>query len=296
MKSRNPFEVSEHDSARAVEGGGVAIIKSVEQHSPAEAHGRYTVKHLGPLEHERAEYVAVRDELQALKSRQATTQNFKRLLELSTERERLASSNFIQRLFGTRKISDVEKELAELQATNLQFQLRFGADIENLTNKLASFALEEKSAPDYADNVVTTVGKNLALDTYLAGSAYTVTGPYMGLIGAVSYGAGPVVGDTMASHGGWTEAGTTNAPTYTSPRKTCAWSAASSGSKALSAALTFAITGTGTAKGCFIVYGSGAVTTIDNTSGTLYSAGLFTGGDKAVTNGDSLAVSYSTSL
>ena len=100
----------------------------------------------------------------------------------------------------------------------------------------------------------------------------------------------------MSSHAGWLEAGNANAPTYTSPRKTAAWSSASSGSKALSSALSFSITGSGTVKGCFLVYGSGAVTTIDNTSGTLYSAGLFSGGDKVVSNGDTLNVSYTASL
>lgn len=149
---------------------------------------------------------------------------------------------------------------------------------------------------DVIENVVTTVGKNLALDTFLAGAAYTVVGPYLGLISSVSYGAGPVAGDTMSSHAGWTEAGATNAPTYTAPRKTAAWSAASGGSKALSAALSFAITGSGTIKGAFMVYGTGAVSTIDNTAGTLLSAGLFTGGDKAVVNTDTLNVSYSLAL
>jgi hypothetical protein len=149
---------------------------------------------------------------------------------------------------------------------------------------------------DTIENVVATVGKNLALDTYLAGSGYTVVGPFMGLISSVGYGAGPVAGDTMASHAGWTEAGATNAPTYTAPRKTCAWSAAAAGAKALSAALSFAITGAGTVKGCFLVYGSGAVSTIDNTAGTLYSAGLFTGGDKVVANTDTLNVSYTASM
>lgn len=148
---------------------------------------------------------------------------------------------------------------------------------------------------DTIDNVVATVGKNLALDTYLAGSAYTVVGPFMGLISSVSFTAVSAT-DTMASHSGWLEGGGTNAPTYTSPRKTAAWSAASSGSKALSAALSFAITGSGTVKGCFMVYGSGAVSTIDNTSGVLYSAGLFTGGDKIVANLDTLNVSYTASL
>lgn len=148
---------------------------------------------------------------------------------------------------------------------------------------------------DEAPNVVTTVGKNYALDGYLQ-TAVTIVGPFMGLISSISYGAGPVIGDTMTSHAGWTEAGVTNAPTYTAPRKTAAWSAASAGAKALSAALSFAITGTGTIKGAFIVLSTGALSTIDNTAGTLYSAGLFTGGDRAVLNGDTVNVSYTASL
>jgi len=148
---------------------------------------------------------------------------------------------------------------------------------------------------DTAPNVVTTVGKNLALDTYLAGSSYSVTGPYMGLISSTSYSA-VAAGDTMSSHAGWLEAGVANDPTYTVPRKTCAWSAASSGAKALSSSLSFSITGTGTVKGAFLVFGSGASATVANTGGTLYSAGLFTGGDRAVINGDTLSVSYTASL
>jgi len=144
-------------------------------------------------------------------------------------------------------------------------------------------------------NTVATVGKNAMLDNALAGSAYTVTGPFMGLISSTSYSAISAA-DTMSSHAGWLEAGNANAPTYTSPRKTAAWSAASAGAKALSAALSFAITGTGTVKGAFMVFGSGAVSTIDNTSGTLLSAGLFSGGDRAVLSGDTLNVSYSMSL
>ena len=145
------------------------------------------------------------------------------------------------------------------------------------------------------DNVVQTVGKNLALDTFLAGSAYTVTGPYMGLISSISY-TGVAAGDTMASHAGWLEAGGTNAPTYSGNRKTAVWSAAASGAKALSAALSFAITSSGTIKGAFICYGRGALNTKDNTAGILWSAGTFSTGDKAVVNGDTLNVNYSTSL
>ncbi len=148
---------------------------------------------------------------------------------------------------------------------------------------------------DTFNNLVTTVGKNLALDTYLAGIAYTVTGPFMGLISSVGYSA-IAAANTMASHAGWTEAGNANAPTYSGTRKTAVWSAASSGTKVLSSALTFNITSTGTVKGCFIVFGTGAVNTIDDTNGVLYSAGLFTGGDRAVVNTDTLNISYTASL
>src|SRR5262245_5267415 len=145
------------------------------------------------------------------------------------------------------------------------------------------------------ENVVQTVGKNLALDTFLAGSGYTVTGPYMGLISSTSY-SGVAAGDTMISHAGWLEGGGTNAPTYSGNRKTAVWATAASGSKALSTALSFAITSSGTVKGAFLCYGSGAVNTKDNTGGTLWSAGTFSTGDKAVVNGDTLNVNYSTSL
>lgn len=148
---------------------------------------------------------------------------------------------------------------------------------------------------DTIKNLVTTVGKNYALDTYLAGSGFTVVGPFVGLISSVGYSA-IAAGDTMSSHAGWTEAGVTNAPTYTGPRKTAAWSAASGGSKSLSSNLSFSITGSGTVKGAFMALGAGAVSTIDNTSGTLYSAGLFTGGDKVVANTDVIQVSYTASL
>ena len=116
----------------------------------------------------------------------------------------------------------------------------------------------------------------------------------MGLISSVSYTA-VAAADTMASHAGWLEAGGANAPTYTGNRKTAAWSTATAGAKSLSAALGYAMTGTGTVKGAFLVYGTGALATKDDSNGTLWSAGTFTTGDKAVVNGDTLNVSYSTS-
>jgi hypothetical protein len=153
---------------------------------------------------------------------------------------------------------------------------------------------------DTIDNTVMTEGKNVAFDTFLAGSSYTVTGPYMGLISAVSYSAiaATDVGTQINGTNGWKEAGGTNTPGYTGNRKTCAWSSASAGAKALSAALSFAISSGSNVvvKGCFIVFFTNAVNTKDDAHGTLWSAGLFSGGDKTVSNGDTLNVSYTTSM
>jgi hypothetical protein len=143
------------------------------------------------------------------------------------------------------------------------------------------------------NNTVVTVGKNSMLDNFLAGSAYTVTGPFMGLISGTPTTA---AADTMSSHAGWTEVGGTNAPAYSGNRPTAAWSAASAGAKALSSALNFTFTSGGTVGGAFLVLGSGAVNTKDNTSGTLFSAGAFGTGNRAVLTSDQLNVSYSVSV
>ncbi len=143
-------------------------------------------------------------------------------------------------------------------------------------------------------NVVCTIGKNLALDTILSGSAYTVTGPYLGLISSVSWTATSAT-DTMASHSGWTEAGSTNAPTFAS-RGTASFSSASGGSKTTSTAVSFTMTGAGTIEGCFLVYGTGAVNTIGSTAGTLLSAGAFGTGAQVVSSGNIVTVSYTLSV
>ena len=147
---------------------------------------------------------------------------------------------------------------------------------------------------DKIENIVVNVGKNLALDTLFGGSAYTVTGPFMGL--ASSAVASALVGDTMASKTTWTEVGLANAPAYTAPRKTVAFSAASAGAKASTGSYVFTFTSGGTVGGCFIVLGSGAVATIDSTAGVLFSVGAFTGGNKVVAISDTLTVTYSASM
>jgi hypothetical protein len=153
---------------------------------------------------------------------------------------------------------------------------------------------------DTIDNVVTDVGANQLLDS--AFGAGPVAGPYLGLISSVGYTGVPVVGNTMSSHSTWNEAGNgVNYPNWSTPssnaRATIAFAGASGRAKALSSAASFVIaTNGGTVKGCFIVFGTGAVATNNSTAGVLYSAGLFTGGDKVVGIGDTLNVSYSTSV
>jgi len=147
-------------------------------------------------------------------------------------------------------------------------------------------------------NLVNAVGKELMLDTLLSGTSYTTVGPFLGLIS----GSSPTfaASDTMTSHGGWTEF-----INYTvggsAVRGTASFSAASSSgttpsnvtTKAASA-ITYTITGAGgTVGGCFLVTGSGAVSTQSSTAGTLYSAGAFTTA-KITTAGDTVSVTYST--
>jgi hypothetical protein len=145
---------------------------------------------------------------------------------------------------------------------------------------------------DHYDNLVTDSGARDLLDKYLSGSGYTATF-YVGLIGAVGYGAGPVAADTSGSHAGWTEAGSANAPTYSQVvRPTASFSAAAARTKALASAATFSITSAGAIKGSFL----SNVAAKDAASGVLFSAGLFSGGDKVVASGDTINVSYSLTV
>lgn len=137
---------------------------------------------------------------------------------------------------------------------------------------------------DTIKNLVTTLGKNDLLDKFLKGAAYTQT-IRMGLKGTGT----PDVADTQASHATWSEVGGANAPTYTGNRKDVVMGAAAAGSS-VSPTQSFAMTGSGTVSGCFINNGGSA--TKDNTTGVLFSAGDFSAGDKIVTSGDTINVTY----
>lgn len=147
-------------------------------------------------------------------------------------------------------------------------------------------------------NLVNAVGKQLMLDTLLKGSAYTVVGPFLGLIS----GSSPtfLAADTMASHAGWTEfinytvGGSAVRGTAVFASATSSGLSPSNITTSAAAAITYTITGAGgTVGGCFLVTGSGASSTQGNTSGTLYSAGAFAT-PKTTTAGDTVSVTYST--
>lgn len=144
--------------------------------------------------------------------------------------------------------------------------------------------LRVAGAPIEFDNVVTDEGARFALDKTFEASAYTATW-YMGLIAGTGYSA-VAAGDTAAQingTNGWDEAGGGTSPTYTGARKTMTWNAASSRSK-VSATISFTFTNASAAtmKGVFLA----TTSTKDGTTGTLYSAGLSSGGDDVVKNGD----------
>jgi hypothetical protein len=151
---------------------------------------------------------------------------------------------------------------------------------------------------DTIENLVTDEGKKFTLDLIFGTGSYTAA--YMGLISSVGYTT-IIGGDTAAQingSNGWKEAGSSTNYPIIANRGTPAWSAASGSgtvSKATSSAVSFSIITTGgTVKGAIIVING--TTAVANTTGKLYSAGLFTGGDKVVAVSDTLNVSYTTSL
>ena len=143
---------------------------------------------------------------------------------------------------------------------------------------------------DTFHNLTTNVGRASLLDAYLGNAAAGAI--VMGLKGTGT----AVVADTQASHASWLEVGATNAPTYSGTRKTPTFAAATVANpsvKATSAAVVFTMTGSGTVAGAFINVGGSS--TIDNTTGILFSAGDFTAGSKTVTSGDTINVTYTLS-
>ena len=140
-------------------------------------------------------------------------------------------------------------------------------------------------------NLVVNVGLQ-----YMAGVALTstsqITSWYVGLYGAASSND-PAAGDTMATHGGWTEV--TDYTEATRPAATFAAATNANPSVVTNTAskAVFTINNTTTVGGAFLTSNN----TKGGTTGTLFSAADFQSpGDRSVVSGDILNVTYTFSL
>lgn len=141
-----------------------------------------------------------------------------------------------------------------------------------------------------AHNLVVNEGLQNMVAAYLDAATQTTTW-YVGLITGPGSGTTIAAGDTLVTHGGWTEF--TN---YTGNRKTATFGTATTADPSVidnsASPASFAITGAGgTVAGAFLA----SVAT--GTSGILFSASDFQSpGDRVVVSGDTLNVTYTFSL
>ena len=149
-------------------------------------------------------------------------------------------------------------------------------------------------------NLVVAIGKQLMLDTFLRTSGtYTTVGPFLGL---TKVSLTPAATDTMttlvttnaAEFTNYTVSGSAVRGTAVFAASTSSGSTPSNVTTSTATSITYTITGAGgTVYGCFLVTGTGAVSTQSSTAGTLYSEGNFSTA-KTTTAGDTVAVTYST--
>jgi len=132
---------------------------------------------------------------------------------------------------------------------------------------------------DEFDNLVVNVGLDDSLDKHLKGSGYTAAW----FVGLTDDTPTPAAGDTMASHVGWAEA--TGYDEATREALTLGTVSGQSVDNSASKA-SFTINATDTIGGAFVASDG----TKGGTSGILYGAGAFTGGDRAVVDDDTLNV------
>ena len=141
---------------------------------------------------------------------------------------------------------------------------------------------------DTFHNLVVNQGVQDMNAQYFKGSAYTAS-PFLGLVTGPGSGTTFAAGDTLASHTGWTESAA-----YAGSRKAVVFGTATTANPSVTtnsaSPASFAMNATVTIAGAFLC------TVSSGTSGVLFSAGDFTGGDKFVDSGDTLNVTYTFSL
>ena len=145
---------------------------------------------------------------------------------------------------------------------------------------------------DTFHNLVVNQGLQDMNSKYFVGAGYTAAW-FLGLVQGPGSGTTFAAGDTLASHAGWTELVPGTA--YTGNRQTATFGTATTADPSVIAntasPASFAMLVNGT-----VVAGALLASVNSGTSGILFSAGDFTGGDKTVDNGDTLNVTYSFSL
>lgn len=145
---------------------------------------------------------------------------------------------------------------------------------------------------DNFPNLVVNQGLQDMNSKYFTGSGYTAAW-YLGLVQGPGSGTAFAAGDTLASHAGWTELVPGTA--YTGNRKAVTFGTATTADPSVidnsASPSSFAMLVNST-----VVAGAFLCSVASGTSGVLFSAGDFTGGDKTVDSGDTLAVTYTFSL
>ena len=142
-----------------------------------------------------------------------------------------------------------------------------------------------------APNLVVNEGLQDMNAKYFTGTTYTAAW-YLGLYGSGATNS-PAAGNTMASHGSWTEVtdysqATRPACTFGTPTTANPSVATNSASPA-----TFSINATTVVGGAFLTTSN----TKGGSTGILYSAADFSApGDRSVVSGDTLSVTYTLSL
>ena len=139
-------------------------------------------------------------------------------------------------------------------------------------------------------NLVVNEGLQDMNTKYFKGSTYTAAF-YLGLITGPASGTSFVAGDTLATHGGWTEF--TN---YSGARKAVTFGTATTADPSVidnsASPAQFSISGAGG-----VVAGAFLCTVSSGTSGILFSEADFQApGDRTVVSGDTLNVTYTFSL
>ena len=145
---------------------------------------------------------------------------------------------------------------------------------------------------DTFHNLVVNEGLQDMNSKYFQGAGYTA-GWYLGLVEGPGSGTTYAAGNTLASHAGWTELVPGTA--YTGNRKAVTFGTATTADPSVitnsASPSSFAMLVNST-----VVAGALLCSVASGTSGVLFSAGDFTGGDKTVDNGDTLNVTYTFSL